>query len=116
MSMKSQLGSRKNVTPLRALLIVLIGFIVAVLMNMFVWGGDAKASDCVKTTHVAGWVSTTSPCTESFDDIISPDARQAMGNAATACGLGWWLGGPTGCGYGALGSLFGSIPWDGTWD
>ena len=116
MSMKSAMGTRKNVTPLRAALIFLIGLIIAVLMNVFVGGGTAKADECSRRVVSAFVGAYKAPCHKDFDDVISPDTRQALGNTATACGVGWAAGGPVGCGWGALGAIVGSVPWDGTWD
>jgi hypothetical protein len=104
----------------RALVFILLGLGIALILNMTVWSGQAKAtpvlasSDC--SYSVGGRWSSDNAWGCVWEDYTSPDARQLYGNAATACGVGWAGGGPIGCGWAALGAAVGSIPWDGTWD
>lgn len=114
----SALGTRKNPTRLRLAIIFVVCLVGTVLWNVFGPGAQAAQAKepCTVTSYVAFVGYVTKPCTEDFDDIIGPDARQALGNTAMACGVGWAAGGPPGCGWGALGAALGSIPWDGTWD
>lgn len=114
---------------LRALAFILLGLGVALLLNQTVWSdpGDPRGAevtvvdlssaprDC--SYSVGGRWSSDNAWGCVWDDYTSPDVRQAVGNAGTACAVaGFAGGGPAGCGWAALGSLLGAIPWDGTWD
>jgi hypothetical protein len=97
----------------RAVAFVLLGLGIALLLNMTVWSGQAKASDC-SNTWGGRWGDDAADC--YWEDLTSPDARQLYGNAASAAAVGWAGGGPVGAAWASLGAALGSIPWDGTWD
>jgi len=110
-----------------AIVFIIFGVMIGIVMNQTVWSNPGDPTGSAVTVvdisadrncsfSVQGRWSSDNAWGCYWDDLTSPDARQMVGNAATACGVAWWAGGPVGCGWAAVGGIVSAIPWDGTWD